>query len=261
MRKIAVCGKGGSGKSVITGLLAGGLIERGRPVLVVDSDESNTGLYRMLGFDTAPAPLLDFMGGKKRVEEDLTAQIKSGIPELRVQLFKRKLLAADIPDPFVRRKDGLRLVVIGKILMALEGCSCPMGIVSRSFLTQILLGPNEIALVDMEAGVEHFGRGVETGIDGVLIVVDPSRDSLEIAERIQLLSSQLTIGDVWAVLNKIPSEELIARLTADLNRRKVTVLAAIRHDPEIFASTLEGAPLAARSVKPEIDRILDSLFP
>ncbi|KPJ51676.1 MAG: ATP-binding protein, partial [Dehalococcoidia bacterium DG_18] len=50
--KIAVCGKGGSGKSAIVTLLAKGLREKGYKVLVVDSDESNSGLYRMLGFDS-----------------------------------------------------------------------------------------------------------------------------------------------------------------------------------------------------------------
>jgi CO dehydrogenase maturation factor len=215
----------------------------------------------MLGFDTAPAPLLDFMGGKRKVEEDLIAKIKSGVPELSVQLFNQEISVADIPDPFIRQRDGLRLVVIGKILMALEGCSCPMGIVSRSFLKKIHLEPNEIALVDMEAGVEHFGRGVETGIDTVLVVVDPSLDSLEIAGRIHLLSTQLAIGDVWAVLNKIPSQTFVPRLTAELNRRGVSVIGSIRHDPEIFESTLEGFPLAGPLAEEDIDKVVELLFP
>ena len=65
MQKIAVCGKGGSGKSVVTQLLAGGMRRRGRRVLVVDSDESNTGLYRMLGFERGPRPLIDLLGESK----------------------------------------------------------------------------------------------------------------------------------------------------------------------------------------------------
>jgi CO dehydrogenase maturation factor len=261
MKKIALCGKGGSGKSTVTALLAKGIKERGRSVLVVDSDESNTGLHRMLGFDDAPASLLDYMGGKKKVEEDLVAKIKSGIPELSVQLFNQEISVADIPKDFIRQKDGLGLVVVGKILMALEGCSCPMGIVSRSFLNKIRLGPKEIALVDMEAGVEHFGRGVETGIDTVLVVVDPSLDSLEIAERIYTLSNQLAIGDVWAVLNKIPSPEFIPQLTAELQRRGVPVIGSIAHDPKIFESCLQGRPPRVESAKQDIEKIIDFLFP
>ena len=61
-------------------------------------------------------------------------------------------------------KDGIRLVAIGKILQSLEGCACPMGVLSREFLKKLRLKDKEITIVDMEAGVEHFGRGVETSI-------------------------------------------------------------------------------------------------
>ena len=58
MNKIAICGKGGSGKSTVVALLAKALREKHYKVLVVDSDESNTGLYRMLGLDQAPLSIL-----------------------------------------------------------------------------------------------------------------------------------------------------------------------------------------------------------
>jgi len=57
--KIAICGKGSSGKSIITTLLARTLVQKGKKVLVVDSDESNASLYQMLGFDTPPTPLME----------------------------------------------------------------------------------------------------------------------------------------------------------------------------------------------------------
>jgi CO dehydrogenase maturation factor len=67
MKKIAICGKGGSGKSTVVALLAGGLRDRGYRVLVIDSDESNPGLYRVLGLEKRPEPLLELVGGKKWV--------------------------------------------------------------------------------------------------------------------------------------------------------------------------------------------------
>jgi len=261
MKKIAICGKGGSGKSVIVRLLAGGIRDRGQRVLVVDSDESNTGLYRMLGFDNPPEPLIDFMGGKKKVEEDIEAKIRSGVPEHLVHLMTREISVADIPAPYIVHNAGIRLVAVGKILMALEGCACPMGIVSRSFLKELRLEADEIAIVDMEAGVEHFGRGVETSVDCVLVVVEPSLDSLEIAERIGNLSNQIKIGDVWAVLNKITSEELASELTDELNKRDLSVIGSIHYDPEIFESCLQGRPLSGRVAEEDVEKILDFLFP
>lgn len=261
MQKIAVCGKGGSGKSVIVRLLADGLRAKGRRVLVVDADESNTGLHRMLGFDNPPKSLVELLGGKQKLEDELEAAIKAGVAEMNVELIRQEMQLADIPPEHLFETDGIRLVNIGKILMSLEGCACPMGIVSRSFLKKLRLEPDEIAIVDLEAGVEHFGRGVETSIDCVLVAVEPSIDSLEVAERISELSAQIEIADVWVILNKITSEETAKRLKDYLEERDIRVIGAIHQNQEIFESCLDGRPIRGRVAAEDIDKILDFLFP
>ncbi len=261
MNKIAVCGKGGSGKSVLVRLLADAVRRRGWRALVIDSDESNTGLYRMLGFEKPPEPLIGLLGGKRRLEEMLEEAIRAGVPEMQVDLMPMGMQTAEIPPAYILGKDGIRLISIGKILMALEGCACPMGIVSRSFLKRLDLEPDEIALVDMEAGVEHFGRGVETSIGCVLVIVEPSLDSLEVAEKISELSEQIEISDVWAVLNKIPSESVAKRLREHLEARHIHVIGEIHQDNEIFESSLEGRPINSGVVASDVDKILDFLFP
>ena len=261
MNKIAVCGKGGSGKSVITRLLADGLRARGNRVLVVDSDESNTGLHRMLGFDSPPKALTELLGGKQKLEDELIERVRAGESEMSIDLIREEMQLADLPPEYIFEEDGIRLVKIGKILMALEGCACPMGIVSRSFLKKLRLEPDEVAVVDLEAGVEHFGRGVETSIDCVLVVVEPSIDSLEVAEKISELSSQIDIADVWVVLNKITSGEIADRLRDYLDKRDIRVIGSIHQEPEIFESCLEGRPIRGRVAAEDVDKILDFLFP
>jgi CO dehydrogenase maturation factor len=261
VQKIAVCGKGGSGKSVVVRLLAGGLRARGRRVLVVDSDESNTGLHRMLGFDKPPQPLTDLLGGKQKLEDELVARVRAGESEMSIDLIREEMPLKSIPPEYIFERDGIRLINIGKILMALEGCACPMGIVSRSFLKRLHLADDEVAVVDLEAGVEHFGRGVETSIDCVLVVVEPSIDSLEVAEKISELSAQIEIADVWVVLNKITSEEIADRLRDYLDRRDIRVIGSIHQDQEIFESCLEGRPIRGRVAAEDVDKILDFLFP
>jgi CO dehydrogenase maturation factor len=121
-RKIAVCGKGGSGKSTVVALLARGLQDKGARVLVVDSDESNPGLYRVLGFEQRPAPLLELVGGKKQVFptfSDEAAPRESLLP-------RKEFRIADPPGDYVVERDGIGLVCIGKILQSLEGCACPI---------------------------------------------------------------------------------------------------------------------------------------
>ncbi|MFH1485454.1 MAG: P-loop NTPase [Chloroflexota bacterium] len=261
MKKIAVCGKGGSGKSVTSGLLANRLQARGYRVLVVDSDESNTGLHRMLGFENAPKPLIELLGGKRKVEAEIEARLRAGESETTLELLREEMPVSSIPPEYMVERPGTKLVTVGKVLMALEGCACPMGIISRSFLKKVRLEADEIAIIDLEAGVEHFGRGVETSVDCVLVVVDPSVDSLAVAERISTLSSQIQIADVWAVLNKIPSKEIADRLTRHLNKKDIAVVGSIRQDSEIFESCLEGLPLPTHAAAEDVDKMLDSLFP
>jgi CO dehydrogenase maturation factor len=255
MKKIAVCGKGGSGKSTVTALLAHGLRDRGYRVLVVDSDESNPGLYRALGFDRRPEPLLELVGGKKNVFPTF-----SGQSEPSQSIFtQEEIRVADIPGDYIVARDHIGLVCIGKILQSLEGCACPMGVLSREFLKRLSLQNDEVAVVDMEAGIEHFGRGVETSIDSVLIVTEPSFDSVELAEKIRSLATEVGMEGVWTILNKVTSEGISLRLKEQLKERGMSVLGSIGYDPEILQTGLEGHPVRSGEAEKSVASILDQL--
>ena len=249
--KISVCGKGGSGKSTIVTLLANEALSRGYRVIVVDSDESNSGLYRMLGFSSMPVPLMELVGGKDGLRQ------RMGQPNV---LAEAEIATADIPERHVLKRNGLKLIAIGKILQSLEGCACPMGVLSREFLKKLVLAEDELVIVDMEAGVEHFGRGVETSIDSVLVVVEPPLESLDVAQKIYDLASGIGIKNFGAVLNKVPSEEIGARLETELRRRNMPVAGCIHFDAEVFSSSLEGSvPTDGRAVT-EIKDVIDLLL-
>ncbi len=256
MKKISVCGKGGSGKSTIVTLLANGMRERGYRVLVVDSDESNPGLYRMLGFVKRPVPLLDLVGGKKNVFRTFSEESK---PHSNI-LTQEKISVADLPRQYLVEMDNIGLVCIGKILQSLEGCACPMGALSREFLKRLYLQEDEVAIVDMEAGIEHFGRGVETSIDSVLVVVEPSFDSLELAEKINTLAAEAGMDNTWTILNKVMSEEVTSRLRNELEKKGISVSGSIGYDPEILQSGLEGRPLHGSKAERDIGKVLDQLL-
>jgi CO dehydrogenase maturation factor len=249
--KISVCGKGGSGKSAIVTLLANGARDRGYQVLVVDSDESNSGLYRMLGFETPPVPLMELVGGKRSLRQKMSQ------PQI---LAEAEIWLRDIPSEHMLEKDGIRLVAIGKILQSLEGCACPMGVLSREFLKKLRLKHKEITIVDMEAGVEHFGRGVETSVDNVLIVVEPSMESITLAERVNNLAGGSGVSNTLAVLNKITSRGMASKLREELSQRGVRVIGAICNDPDIFEACFEGRPLYGDKAAREIGKVLDFLL-
>ena len=246
---------------MVTALLASAVRERGLKALVIDADDSNTGLHRLLGFMKSPEPLIDYIGGKRKVEREIEARIKSGVEENMVNLWNKDITVADLPANYAESTDGIGLVVIGKIFTALEGCACPLGIVSRSFLSSLKLSDDEVAVADMEAGVEHFGRGVETGVDAVLIVVEPSLDSLDVAQKIAHLSDQIKIGDVWAVINKVPSQCIAEHVQVELTKRGLNAIGIIEYNAEIFENCLEGRDLLNLGKSPALRHIIDLIFP
>ncbi|MBN2059847.1 MAG: P-loop NTPase [Deltaproteobacteria bacterium] len=249
--KISVCGKGGSGKSTVITLLAKSAQKRGVPVLIVDSDESNSGLFRMVGFKSPPTPLMELVGGKSELKKKMQEP----------SIFERSEIdIKEIPSQYIQREDGLMLVSIGKILQSLEGCACPMGVLNREFLKKLRFTENGIVLIDMEAGIEHFGRGVDEGIDKVILVVEPSFESVNIAEKIRDLAVSMNKG-VSAILNKVSSEEVLRKIEGELKKRNIKIIGAIPNDPLVFDACLAGNVLDRGKAFDAAERVLDDLLP
>jgi len=256
MKKIAICGKGGSGKSTVVALLAHGLADRGFRVLVVDTDESNPGLHRMLGMEKRPQPLLDLVGGKRKVFEAFSNE--SGSPES--VLTREQIATSDLPSDYVEQHNGIRLVCVGKILQSLEGCACPMGALSREFLHRLYLQDDEVAVIDTEAGIEHFGRGVEKSVDAVVAVTEPSFDSIELAAKIGDLATEMGLDGSCAILNKVASDELGSQLEHALLDRGLKIIGIVGYEPEVFQAALEGRPVRRDMVRTNVGKIVEKLL-
>jgi CO dehydrogenase maturation factor len=238
--KICVCGKGGSGKSTVVSVLAHALRRKSKDVIVLDSDESNTSLFWMLGFKEPPKPLMDFVGGKKQVQKKMSARFSKGEKEPMMPVLEmEKITSASIPSEYIVSKDGIRMMTTGKIHNASEGCACPMGAVTREFLKKFYPEENEVLLVDTEAGIEHFGRGVEAGADCVISVVEPSLESIQLAKKTMDLS--VSSGAVFrgAILNKISSEDQKRQITKRLNELCVPIIGVIEFQAAIQSACLE----------------------
>ena len=261
MGKVCVCGKGGSGKSTVVALLAAELCRRGRQVLVVDSDESNAGLHRLLGFDEPPRPLLELAGGKKNVRRVLRSGSPSEPEDSGPSVLTRaNIRPEDIPAGYVLRREAMAMVAVGKIHQALEGCACPMGVLSREFLKRLRLDDDQFALVDTEAGVEHFGRGVEESVDSVIAVAEPSLESVSLAAKIRDLAVGCGARFAGVVVNKIPDDETERLMLAAIGERNLPVVGKIRHRGEIALAGLAGRMLPVNLFGPEVVRIADALL-
>jgi len=251
IKKIAVCGKGGVGKSTTITLMAAALADLGYTVLVLDTDESNPGLYRSLGFTETPRPLLSLMSRfsyYKKPGED-TRWIM--LPEIKV---------ADIPPAYIPSQNNINFLMVGKIDQPFQGCACSMADVTRGLVSRLSLDNNEIILIDMEAGVESFGRGVERSVDLILSITEPSFESMALAEKIVYMAEGMGISRVGALLNKVPSEQIREKMMAELARRNVPVLGTVHFDQAVHDAGFEGKPPGPTRAGEEIRDITQLLI-
>jgi CO dehydrogenase maturation factor len=127
-------------------------------------------------------------------------------------------------------------------------------------LKKLRLANNEIAIVDMEAGIEHFGRGIETSLDAVVVVVEPSLESLSLAQKIKELTYWAGAHFAGAVLNKINSDTMLSQLTRELVKRDIRILGSISYHQQLLSVALEGRALDQGSNSDEISKIADKIL-
>ncbi|MDY6796047.1 MAG: nitrogenase reductase [Actinomycetota bacterium] len=255
MPKVIVCGRGGSGKSTLVSLLASELRSRGL-VLVVDADESNLGLNAMLGLEQPMRSIMDYLGGKQEVGMKLMAMLRSEGNE-KVQLFVRELALGDLPPECLSANRVLCMVRIGKIEHSMEGCACPMGAVARDFLNQLCVDAGQWVLVDTEAGVEHFGRGILEGADFILVIVDPSQEAVILAEKACRLAEEA--GKHYGVVLSKIDERTRVILEEKLACNGLSPLGVVPYSPLIAHANLEGESLRDESIRGELLHILNAL--
>ncbi len=219
-------------------LLADKFQKQGKDVLVIDADPSPH-MAETLGIDN-----IDELKPIAEMTQMLSerAEKTPGSP-----FYQINPKVDDLMDKYMIKHKGLRLMVLGAIQTAEGGCACPENTVLKRLLTKLLLSPSQVVLLDMEAGVEHLGRGTIAGVDHLLIVVIPTNSSVRTALKIQKLASDSGIPKISFVGNLIQDEE-----------DKVFLIEALGEKPAAFFSSYSAIRKAERKNQPIAD-IIDQL--
>lgn len=194
--KIAVTGKGGSGKTTVSAGLALLFTQEGKSVIAVDCDpDMNLGLS--LGF-SHPEKIKPISEMKELIAE----RTESG-PDRPAGFFKLNPKVDDIPQKFCPEYNNIRLIVMGKVNKAGGGCLCPENTLVKALVSHLVISQKEIVILDMVAGTEHMGRGTAGSVDAIFIVTEPTLLGINTARHIKSLAQDLGIKKIFFVANKI----------------------------------------------------------
>lgn len=250
--KIAISGKGGAGKTTLAAAMAW---------LFAHEDKK-----KVLAIDADPAPNLAIALGVEGYEDivpmvemkELVKERTGATSEEYGKFFKLNPTVADLPEKIGIQKNGIRLMVLGAIQRGGGGCACPEGVFLKSMINHIVLQRDEVAVVDMEAGVEHLGRASVRGVNALIIVVEPTLPSVDITCRIMRLAADIGLKSVFAVGNKIQNDEQRDFLKKRLE--DIPVLGFLPYDSKLLEAGLKGTPVYEdRQLMDEVKKIIKSL--
>jgi CO dehydrogenase maturation factor len=231
--KIAITGKGGTGKTTIAGTLARLLAQNHRRVLALDAD-SNPNLAHTLGISREQIAQLPAVPmGLTEWREDANG---------KAYVYLRQPVAQFIADYGIAAPDGVQLIMTGEVEKASAGCRCEAHAVARG-ITGHLVAEVDVAVLDMEAGLEHLGRGTAEHVDILLMVVEPYYRALEAASRIRDLAAQLELPQILTVANRVRTPQDEAAIRQYCQKHNLDLIAIIPFDETVISAEREALAL------------------
>lgn len=237
--KIAVTGKGGVGKTTFAATLARLYAEEGKQVLAADVDpDANLGLA--LGFsEEALEEIVPITRMRQLVME------RTGANEQN-QFYKLNPKVSDIPDTYSKTCNGVKLLVLGTVDTAGSGCVCPEHVMLKRIINHLVLRSDDVVILDMEAGLEHLGRGTTEGMDQFVVVIEPGARSIQTYKNVKRLAKELGVRKVRVVANKVRNEEDEAFIRTKIPEEDL--LGFIHYNAEVIDADRRG--LAPYDVSP-----------
>ena len=229
--KVAITGKGGVGKTTFASTLARLYAAEGRTVLAADVDpDANLGLA--LGFTEEEVNAITPISKMRKLVEERTGANNDN------KFFKLNPQVSDIPDTYAKERNGVKLLVMGTVETGGSGCVCPEHVMLKAILSSLVLRKDDVVVMDMEAGLEHLGRGTASIMDQFIVVIEPGARSIQTYGKVKELAADLGITKVRVVANKVrdvQDEEYIkARIPAE------DLLGFIHYNPQVIEADRSG---------------------
>lgn len=239
MITLAVTGKGGVGKTSIAAGLARTFARKGFRVIALDMDPSPNLWYSLgCGGTGQPDTIVPLISRKDFIEERTGAP-----PGASGVVFRINPKVNDVLDMFgVSCRDGVRLLVLGAIRTGGGGCNCPANTLAKRLVSH-LSGEADILVMDMEAGVEHLGRGTTRSAQALLIIVEPGVKSVETAFQIAMMAKDLGIPRLFGVINKLRPGDDPEVIAKRLSEAGVITIFSFPYDQAMEVAERSGVPV------------------
>lgn len=249
--KIAITGKGGTGKTTIASTLARLFKRKGYDVFLVDADPAMN------------VPIVLGMDNNIRTVMDARQDIENWLAECTTQdevLDGLKKLSKDFTYD---GPDGLKVMVMGTVSESESGCMCSAHSALKALLRYLILDRKEILVMDMDAGIEHFGRGTVKNVDLILVVVEPSQKSLVVSKRIKEMADELGTKSIVAIGNKFHSDDEINLIKNEVQSLGMKFFGPVEYDSVLVKADLENKPLVDcedSTALTQLEKIADGLL-
>ena len=229
---IAVAGKGGTGKTTLTGLLIDYLCKTGRgPILAVDAD-ANSNLNEVLGVEVETT-----LGD---IREDVANAELAAENPIPLGMSKQDYLDFKLGSAMVE-EDEYDLLVMGRTQG--KGCYCFVNGLLQAQLAK-LASQYKYLVVDNEAGMEHISRGILPHVDAILLVSDCSRRGVQAVGRIAELVREIKLEPkvMKLIINRAPDGAVNEGIMEEVKKQGLDLLGVVPQDELVYDFDCAGKP-------------------
>ncbi|RNC29606.1 MAG: Light-independent protochlorophyllide reductase iron-sulfur ATP-binding protein [Candidatus Dichloromethanomonas elyunquensis] len=252
--KIAITGKGGVGKTTFAAIISRLYAAEGYRVLAVDADP-DANLALALGF---PEEVISKIVPIAEMKE-LIAERTNTPSDSFSKMFKLNPKVDDIPEKYCVRYNDVNLLTMGTVESGGSGCVCPEHVILKRLTSHLVLQNKDVVVMDMEAGIEHLGRGTAQGVNAFIVVVEPGARSLQTYHKIKQLAADIGVSKTYVVSNKIRNQADKDYILKNINEENAFLGFVSYSENVVNSDRAEHSPYSDSQIVEEVQAIKSKL--